>query len=378
VLGAELDIPLLSRAGRLIGDLQHARRYYRVGWGFLLKRFFVSLRRRGLHQRAAISAGLLDPRISEEALGVTVPKNRLTQLQRRVNPIAFVPLTEEKIIFYAYCAARKLPVPRFFGFTAKPAGYSADGSPLAKPEDWRAFAAALPDEFIVKPSHGVYGRGVRVFRREDSGFLDDTGRRWEPGELGRATITHPDYDSFVIQERLHNHPDLVRLSGSSHLQTIRIVSWIRDSGEVVVPRAALKVITGDSVVDNLDHGHSGNLLALIDVRTGVIEAGVGPGAAGEPVGVHPTHPRTGIRFDGFRLPLWEDVCSFVRSAAVLFAPLRTIGWDVAITASGPVLVEGNAFWDPSNWTAHSRRKEVIEPFSAFLRELDTASLRPGN
>ena len=39
-------------------------------------------------------------------------------------------------------------------------------------------------------------------------------------------------------------------------------------------------------------------------------------------------------------------CSVNERAARAFAPLRTIGWDVAITPDGPSLIEGNVTWDP--------------------------------
>ena len=69
------------------------------------------------------------------------------------------------------------------------------------------------------------------------------------------------------------------------------------------------------------------------------------------------HPRTGLRFEGFQLPLWQDLCDLVIGSAKKFLPIQTIGWDVAVTSKGPVIVEANMFWDPPN--AHKRMGEVL-------------------
>jgi hypothetical protein len=55
---------------------------------------------------------------------------------------------------------------------------------------------------------------------------------------------------------------------------------------------------------------------------------------------------TGASFAEFRVPFIEDVRDLVTRAALAFTPLRTIGWDVAITDAGPSLIEGNVTWDP--------------------------------
>jgi hypothetical protein len=47
------------------------------------------------------------------------------------------------------------------------------------------------------------------------------------------------------------------------------------------------------------------------------------------------------------VPCWDAACRLVRDAATAFLPLRTIGWDVAITDGDPVLIEGNVTWDPA-------------------------------
>ncbi len=60
------------------------------------------------------------------------------------------------------------------------------------------------------------------------------------------------------------------------------------------------------------------------------------------------HPNTGQNIEGFHVPLWDQACTLVRQAAVRFLPIRTIGWDVALTPTDPVIVEGNVWWDPAN------------------------------
>ncbi|MBN9282025.1 MAG: hypothetical protein J0H37_07220, partial [Hyphomicrobium denitrificans] len=52
--------------------------------------------------------------------------------------------------------------------------------------------------------------------------------------------------------------------------------------------------------------------------------------------------------EGFRLPDWTLVTELALRAARTFLPLRTIGWDIALTPDGPVIVEGNRWWDPPN------------------------------
>lgn len=42
--------------------------------------------------------------------------------------------------------------------------------------------------------------------------------------------------------------------------------------------------------------------------------------------------------------LWEEAFALVRGAAPHFLPLRTLGWDIAITPDGPMIIEANAHW----------------------------------
>ncbi len=77
----------------------------------------------------------------------------------------------------------------------------------------------------------------------------------------------------------------------------------------------------------------------------------------------PRHPRTGVALEGFPVPGWDAAQALARDAGRAFAPLRTIGWDIAPTPEGPALIEANAWWsflpEPGPWG---------DPTVAALRE----------
>ena len=52
-------------------------------------------------------------------------------------------------------------------------------------------------------------------------------------------------------------------------------------------------------------------------------------------------PGTDRSFAGFELPHWSGVKELAVRTAGAFPRAHAIGWDIAITESGPVLVEGN-------------------------------------
>ena len=78
---------------------------------------------------------------------------------------------------------------------------------------------------------------------------------------------------------------------------------------------------------------------------------------------------------GFRLPLWEEAKSLVARAATLFLPMRCIGWDVALTPSGPALIEANMWWDPSNLLGVDLSDGNGRPLASLLERLEASARR---
>ena len=184
-----------------------------------------------------------------------------------------------------------------------------------------------------------------MYRRTTEGFLDLNGGMLTPSMLYERLQSDPRFERFIIQQRLRNHPDLIRLSGTDTLQTIRFVTWISgDSVEVLASQ--LRIVVGGNLVDNFGSGRTGNLIANVGWSDGLLADAMA--VRDMEMKIISTHPTTGFRIRGFRLPHWQAARELVLRAARLFLPLRTIGWDVAIASDGPILMEGNAFWDPSN------------------------------
>ena len=81
----------------------------------------------------------------------------------------------------------------------------------------------------------------------------------------------------------------------------------------------------------------GNLLGGIDVETGrIVEVRRRAGFGSEVV---TEHPDTGASFEDRRFPEWEAMRDLALRAATAISTCPLQGWDVALCADGPVLLE---------------------------------------
>ena len=336
------------RAAEAYDAIREARKTHRTSYNRIIARFAELYIRRSFSIREIVSRGLLDPDITSEWLLWNLSKQSQYKLQAKLNPRAFWNLTEDKSVFYRFSLGAGLPVPRFFGCIAVVGTDSSMTSKQrARESAVRALECAGADELVIKPSAGVYGRGVLAVSRRAGRFVDSDGEDRSAGEVYDWVAGSREFDSFVVQERLQSHPELARLSGTSNLQTVRMVTYVRESGESVIGCCQLKILGGDSLTDNYGDGRRGNLIGDIPDAAGHLAGVYRAAATGSGVVAVDRHPRTGVPFRGFRLPFWTEACRLVERAAEVFLPLRTIGWDVAITAEGPLLIEGNVTWDPA-------------------------------
>ncbi len=170
----------------------------------------------------------------------------------------------------------------------------------------------------------------------------------------------------VIEGFVHQHPQMRKLSVHS-VNTLRIVTVHSvknmpevENGKVYVCIAALRMGAGDSFVDNF---HGGGLVANVDLETGMVTT---DGVDGEG-GTHACHPDTGEPIKGFQIPCFREAIQMVEEMGRDLPGYY--GWDIAITETGPALIELNA--DPGQSTVQlpfvSQRLGVRHLFIRFLQ-----------
>jgi hypothetical protein len=57
--------------------------------------------------------------------------------------------------------------------------------------------------------------------------------------------------------------------------------------------------------------------------------------------VYTNHPITKANLVGIEIPYWKEIITMLRKAAAEIPQVGYVGWDIAITSKGPVLIEGN-------------------------------------
>jgi hypothetical protein len=289
--------------------------------------------------------GIADPHIPEAELQRYISKRALLKIQYSLNDARYLSLTEDKTIFYAVCDSFQIPSPKVYAVFSAREGWLADGSFLRGRDQWVDYLErAAPREFIIKPGFGVYGRGLKMLERQDRRWLCKSGLSYDSRELYECLASDPDFDRFVLQERVRNHDDFSWVSRTEALQTARITTLMKRNREPQIIYTQFKIVKGNNITDNFASGETGNLLARLDVATGKVVAVVGKQNGS--LRSITRDEQTGINYLDFTLPLWAEAKKLALQAAMKFWPIQTIGWDIAITQSGPVLIEGNQCWDP--------------------------------
>ena len=173
-------------------------------------------------------------------------------------------------------------------------------------------------EVVIKPIRSSMGKGVMMLRDANVDTL-------------RALMDN--YPTGIIAEEvIHQHPQMAAPHPQS-VNTVRITTFIVN-GKVNIIRPFMRFGQGSVVVDN---GALGGLFAAIDRETGIVTDVVGKNGKR-----YILHPDTQMPLVGFQVPRWEEALSLAKELAGVLPFCRFVGWDLALTEEGWIMVEGNS------------------------------------
>lgn len=305
---------------------------------------------------------LANPKLRLDAHQDHISEAQLHTLQIRANS-PHAGACRDKLLFNGYCRLANLPVPTQYGVLSKHGSRSTAGYPLASLANWHHFVSEeLPSSVIIKPRDGNMGRDVHVLTVRDGSFNSAESIRNTTTRLRDLEATDSEW---LIEERLYCHPEIEALSGTRAISSVRLFTVVRENGQADIMDGYFRIIASNSCTDNISKpdgsGLTGNIVAIPNLQTGIIETAWMPNEHG--VGYHwiTHHPGTGLPVQGFALPDWNSIRNIVGQAALAFLPLVTVGWDIALTQHGPVLIEGNERYQHLSFGENNRRlREALE------------------
>ena len=203
--------------------------------------------------------------------------------------------------------------------------------------------------FFAKPSRGCGGKGICVLNQED--FPDQSAliRFLSERQLS------------ILEAPISQHPRMAALHPAS-VNTLRIVTDFVE-GQAHIAYVLLKIGRGDAVCDNSGQG---GMFCRVALHTGCVCSV----AVDDEMQIYERHPDTNAVFLGYPIPFFSDALALAKKAAAVLPQIGHIGWDIAITTRGAVIVEGNA--DPGvmcQFYPQWEEKEGLYPYYQRLLKL---------
>ena len=262
------------------------------------------------------------------------------KVQDKINDPSLSDLISNKLSFVDYFERGGFPVPRLLGYNVLDKLYmkiddrwevTELSSPIMLKKSFTHLMASWGiTEVFLKPIRGSQGLGA------DKITLDQLHA---PHAIERLH-SNICQNSNVIQQVVEQHPELSRLNPGV-LNTMRIDTFRASGAQAEILSAFLRVGGKGNNVDNVS---AGGVFVGIHLETGKLkEKALNFFHGSQSFGTFIANPANGVLFDGFLVPLFDEVKETVIRAAE-YIPSALVGWDVAVGPSGPVLIEANCLY----------------------------------
>jgi hypothetical protein len=235
---------------------------------------------------------------------------------------------DDKMAFHDMCMANGIPTPPILAAFG-PSRF------LVK------FESGQPPkrDLFIKPRIGLAGEGAERFRWHGGAFESDRGHRMRPEDLDDYLARRAENEkrTLLVQPVLLNNLGL-HVETNAALATVRLVTGRSADGDVVPIYSFIYFAHPNNITAK------GGDIALIDVATGQLIPAPSRAICGAKLFSY--HQFTD---DDRMLPGWGAVLLHSKAAHQACANFVFVGWDIALTDSGPMLLEGNAGWSADEY-----------------------------
>ena len=173
---------------------------------------------------------------------------------------------------------------------------------------------------FAKPPHDFGGHGIQKIAIKG---IDDYNKLFK--ELRKKEIN-------LVEEEIIQHEAVSKLNPYA-VNPLRIVTLLDKNCKPHILATALRINMDDSAV-----------VGCTDVYMRINENGeVCSRVVDDVANTYEEHPLTKYKFKDAKIPYIKEALDMCKKAALKVPEVRYVGWDVAITPNGPVIMEGNEY-----------------------------------
>ena len=259
----------------------------------------------------------------------------------QVNNPSYRKMSQHKVAEKAMLRLFGIPTPRFIGYLHSTEGRCCNGDRLRDAPDLATLLEAeQPTRICFKQPEGWSGIGFEA-AEVDYGCSPPQLRPLPDGDpldiasyLDQRLGFGRERQGHIIEEYC-SQQNWYRSLNPTSVNTLRVYAILRDDRTARILGGYLRVGRQNAVIDNAS---AGGVFFPFDPATGVLAAGRFNTFDTDHF---PDHPDSGVRIEGCRLPGWEQISRMAGDTLRVFPGIRFAGLDIAMTDTGPCVIEIN-------------------------------------
>lgn len=273
-----------------------------------------------------------------------------------LNPNKYAAIARDKYLSHLVLEKANIPMPKLYAY------YNSEGG-----GDYCSICKQLKgqnvQQCVVKPAgDSAHGEGVFVcknilYDNQDCILEKSNGEKISLKQLLKDSKFTP----LLFEEKIEQTEQVASINPSS-VNTVRFMTALYPDRSVKVIATFMKIGRKGSDVDNA--GGGGNVDCAIDINSGRCYNTLQFNSFQDITHVE-KHPDTNTIIEGLSIDNWSEIVEKVKYYQSKISFLKMIGWDIALTPKGAIVIEINNWWDTTGqlFIGHGWRNEVVDCYN---------------